>query len=530
MNSVEESISTLREAVDLGEPIGAQVDQARETLELAEKRSGFGGETYVMALLGGTGVGKSTLLNAIAGMEVAKASVLRPTTRMPTAWVAESAKQDVLPLLGWLEIERIVTHQDASLRNVAIVDLPDFDSIAYEHRELTDRLIPKLDVLVWVVDPEKYDDERLFEYLRVVGPALPEVRLILNKTDQLEETEVVSVVADLKGRLAQAGLSKVSVTVASAMIGEGVDELRETIRAQADAKRAIADAIRYEAALRIKEIGADVAVIPGRGFEPLLADGDLDRYTEEAIDSALEMVDLQGLSAQVRKSYREQFNLVAGSVLGRLVSLFRLASGNRRRTANPKSYLLNWRARGDLGRVVNPVRTAYLKATESLGPDARAVVLGNHQPDDVRRSIEVAIDRATTQTAKHLEDPKSRLLMILAPLQWVATVGFLAGLAWYLLIILGPGDLAVGTMDVPILGPVPTPLLLMLASLVLSFVVGLLAGLTASVISARRARLVKQALKDELGETLQRHAFQPLNDLDSKRRRLGEILARSKVG
>src|SRR6516225_10340898 len=35
----------------------------------------------VIMLMGGTGVGKSTLLNALAGAEIAKASLARPTTR-----------------------------------------------------------------------------------------------------------------------------------------------------------------------------------------------------------------------------------------------------------------------------------------------------------------------------------------------------------------------------------------------------------------------------------------------------------------
>ncbi len=530
MKTVEDAIATLQEVVGLGEPIGARVARACETLDLAEERTGFGGETYVLALIGGTGVGKSTLLNTIAGLEVAEASVLRPTTRKPTAWVAESSEQDVRPLLEWLEVDRVVTHQDTSLRSVAVVDLPDFDSVVHEHRELIDRLIPKLDVLVWVVDPEKYDDERLFEYLRAVGPALPDVRLILNKVDQLTIGETYSVVADLKDRLGLAGLANVSVGVVSALTGDGVAEVKETIRKEADAKKAIADSIRYEAALRIAEIGVDVGIVSEQQFEPLLSDADIDRFTGEAMDSALEMVDPQGLSGQVRKSYREHFNLVAGSLLGRLLSLVRLASGNRRRTANPKSYLLNWRTRGDLGRVVNPVRAAYLKATETLGPDARAVVLGHHQPDQVRRSLEVAIDRATTQTGKLVDSPRSRLLVVLAPLQWVATVGFLAGLAWYLLIILGPSDLAVGTVEIPLLGPVPMPLVLMLASLTLSFVVGLLARVTATVISAKRARLLKQTLESELSKTMREQSFQPLIEIDAKRRRIAEILAAATVG
>src|SRR4051794_31465308 len=40
-------------------------------------------------LLGGTGVGKSSLLNALAGDDIARAAVTRPTTRELTAYFHE---------------------------------------------------------------------------------------------------------------------------------------------------------------------------------------------------------------------------------------------------------------------------------------------------------------------------------------------------------------------------------------------------------------------------------------------------------
>ena len=58
----------------------------------APDASGFPGDAYVLALVGGTGVGKSSLLNALAGGDVSPASARRPTTSEPIAWVPRTER------------------------------------------------------------------------------------------------------------------------------------------------------------------------------------------------------------------------------------------------------------------------------------------------------------------------------------------------------------------------------------------------------------------------------------------------------
>ena len=43
-------------------------------------------DAYVLALVGGTGVGKSSIVNALAGETVTPAGVRRPTTSRAVAW------------------------------------------------------------------------------------------------------------------------------------------------------------------------------------------------------------------------------------------------------------------------------------------------------------------------------------------------------------------------------------------------------------------------------------------------------------
>src|SRR5438067_4955976 len=67
----------------------------------------------VIVLMGGTGVGKSTLLNALAGGDIAQASVARPTTRDPIVYYHESVRTDRLdPVLRHC---RLVPHDRTAL-------------------------------------------------------------------------------------------------------------------------------------------------------------------------------------------------------------------------------------------------------------------------------------------------------------------------------------------------------------------------------------------------------------------------------
>ena len=64
------------------------------------ERRGFLGDTLVVALAGGTGSGKSSLLNAIAGRRIAEAGVLRPTTEQALAWIPTDPEPGLVELLG----------------------------------------------------------------------------------------------------------------------------------------------------------------------------------------------------------------------------------------------------------------------------------------------------------------------------------------------------------------------------------------------------------------------------------------------
>src|SRR5688572_31635976 len=97
LDRLQESTLAIREIGLVEEAAEAQValDQARE-------REGFTGAVYALALAGGTGVGKSSVLNALAGHTVSAVRAIRPTTEQPTAWVEQQRIGEVASLLKWL--------------------------------------------------------------------------------------------------------------------------------------------------------------------------------------------------------------------------------------------------------------------------------------------------------------------------------------------------------------------------------------------------------------------------------------------
>src|SRR5262249_14037414 len=111
----------------------------------------------VIMLMGGTGVGKSTLLNALAGGPIAQASFTRPATRDPVVYFHPSVRPDRLDPA--LRLCRLVQHDREGLLQKVIVDTRDLDSNDLANREKLKALLPVADVVLYVGSQEKYHDK-----------------------------------------------------------------------------------------------------------------------------------------------------------------------------------------------------------------------------------------------------------------------------------------------------------------------------------------------------------------------------------
>jgi GTPase SAR1 family protein len=131
--------------------------------------SNAGQRPLIVAFLGGTGVGKSTLINRLAGKDIARTGVERPTSREVTLFYHQSVALQQFP--EHLPIDKIRTapHQDDAHKDVMWVDMPDMDSTEMENKALVLEWLAHVDVLVYVVSPERYRDNRAWQLLLAEG-------------------------------------------------------------------------------------------------------------------------------------------------------------------------------------------------------------------------------------------------------------------------------------------------------------------------------------------------------------------------
>ncbi len=123
----------------------------------------------VVGLFGGTGVGKSSLLNRLAGGDIARTGVIRPTSMEITAYLHERTQLAALPKDFPAESFSQARHRREDLSNVVWVDMPDFDSDETQNREQVLQWLPHIDLLVYVVTPERYRDAEGWKLLLQEG-------------------------------------------------------------------------------------------------------------------------------------------------------------------------------------------------------------------------------------------------------------------------------------------------------------------------------------------------------------------------
>lgn len=185
---------------------------------------------------GPTGSGKSTLINSLTGRDLAATGAVRPTTTRPLV-LASSSVADSFDRVGGIDC-LVVTGDAPIFSTMALVDTPDIDSTAVEHRAIAETLVDNADVVVFVTSALRYADEVPWQVLRrAVARGAPVIN-VLNRVGSATSGAAV----DFKSRLRTAGLEDDLVTVPEHHLPNGGSRIPSTaIRSLAKRLAAVAD-------------------------------------------------------------------------------------------------------------------------------------------------------------------------------------------------------------------------------------------------------------------------------------------------
>lgn len=245
------------------------LERAAETGRSARRRVGYLGDTIVVALAGGTGSGKSSLVNALAGDEVSAPGAQRPTTSAPLAWIPSDPEPGLTRLLDDIGIDHRVGQDDHPW--LALIDLPDTDSVVIDHRQTVERLLPLVDAVVWVLDPEKYQDARLHrDQLRPLADHADRFVFALNQVDRLGSDVLGDVEADLRRSLEADGIRHPSVVLTAGDppngLPIGLDALVDALRSLGSTREVVERHVVDELAAAADRLVAPVGGGGGTGF------------------------------------------------------------------------------------------------------------------------------------------------------------------------------------------------------------------------------------------------------------------------
>lgn len=533
-HELPERLGALAEAVELAE---GRLDPeavafARHVVDKAGSRLRHGTTHTLVALLGATGSGKSSIANLVIGDDVATTGVRRPTTSSTLAaiWSDDPASDHAAGLLDWLEVasRHRVTGRGSGgdghdplegLDGLVLLDVPDHDSVALAHREEMERIAEHADVLVWVTDPEKYADRALHDYLARLGSHGSVMLVVLNKVDLLAADEVDACRTDLARLLGRAGLDGTPVLALSAETGRGREDLVAELRGAVEGKQAAVERLLADVGLAATELTE--AVGDSRG--PTEVPGPVvDRLAAELTAAAGIGVVADAVAAGHRRDGARR----TGWPFTRWV---------RRLRPHPLGRL--HLERGSAGRASLPQPSGAQRARTEGALREVAGTVGADLPDPWPAHIRAAaspaagrladrIDQAVAGAVRDGRRTDPRWWSIVAALQWALAAATVVGAVWL-------GLLAVAaylripeppTPDVPGLDGFPLPTTLLLGGIVLGLLVAAVSARLVRLGARREAWAVRRRAERAVAEVARELVIEPVDAELRRRDRLHHLI------
>ena len=523
--SVDRCLANLDDAIEAANALGLEAGAAVATRDTARARLGFPSNAYILALVGGTGVGKSTLLNAIAGENVSPVSARRPTTSGAIAWVPSSRGRELAGLLSWLGVSEVREHAGGALAEVAVLDLPDFDSIVPEHRDRVDALLPRVDAVAWIVDPEKYMDHVMHGgYLSEFAPRIRRQIVVLNRSDLLSPADASRVTEDLRGQLRRDGAGDIEVVATRAKEGAaGIDGLRKWLESGVEAKRVVVSRVAAEAREAVRDLAADAGVVGGTN-DPFIEPAGRERALSSVARGVLAVVDIAGLERQAVAATRLAARRRGAGPLGLLTSAIYRSAGRARASADPAGFLNHWQLRGSLAPALEPLRELITSTLPSVPASLRGALAALCAPVSLEHRLAETVDRSVAGEAAAFRVPTSALWPVIRAAQYAVTASLIFSGLWFasLFVI---HDAPVSSTELPYLGAVPTPVALLAVTLLVGYLLAKLLQLHAGWLGRQWAKRVGAHVSGEVRQRVDGELLVPLDRFEASRAALNKAVS-----
>ncbi len=199
INRLTEAIHTLEQTIT---PFELPKLEQREWYELLlEKlRPQLGNDSFlVVAVVGGTNIGKSVIFNHIAGQKLSATSPMasgtkHPTALLPTDFAKANDLTELFPgfdIVPWGDADQALREDERHLLfwresetlpgNLVVLDTPDVDSVAEVNWERADRIRRSADVLIAVLTQQKYNDAAVKQFFRKAAQESKLVIVVFNQ-------------------------------------------------------------------------------------------------------------------------------------------------------------------------------------------------------------------------------------------------------------------------------------------------------------------------------------------------------------
>jgi energy-coupling factor transporter ATP-binding protein EcfA2 len=161
----------------------------------------------LVAVVGSTGAGKSTLVNSIVGQPVSATGVRRPTTNSPVLachpddadWFAENNFLPSLPRVRQEGLARpgrdgllVLAASEHLPRGLALLDTPDIDSVVQAHHEFAYQFLDASDLWLFVTSASRYADAPVWQVLQHARDRGASLGIVLSRVPSGARAELVS--------------------------------------------------------------------------------------------------------------------------------------------------------------------------------------------------------------------------------------------------------------------------------------------------------------------------------------------------